>query len=149
MKTLLFASVACLLLALPASAMTDEECATMWKQADANNDGLLTEGEGNRYMAMMRLADKPMGADGAINEDLFMEHCKADVFTLAEIDEGAPLEGANSFTESQALDRIIAAGFSPSSALAKDEKGIWRGTAQKDGTTVNVAVDFKGNVVSQ
>ena len=43
----------------------------------------------------------------------------------------------------------IAAGLSPSSALAKDEKGIWRGTAQKDGTTVNVAVDFKGNVVSQ
>ena len=149
MKMLPWVSVAYLLIAVPASAMSDEECATMWKLADANSDDHLTDGESNKYIAMMRLADNPTGADGIIKEDLFFENCKADVFTLAEIDKGAPLEGANSFTESQALDRIIAAGFSPSSALSKDEKGIWRGTAQKDGSTVIVVVDFKGNVVSQ
>lgn len=149
MKMLPLVSVACLLLTVPASAMSDEDCAAMWKLADANNDDHLTDGESNKYIAMMRLADKPMGADGVIKEDLFFEHCMADVFTLAKIDKGAPLEGANSFTESQALDRIIAAGLSPSSSLTKDEKGIWRGTAQKDGATVIVVVDFMGNVVSQ
>lgn len=121
----------------------------MWKQADANNDGLLTKAEGDRYIAWMRLANRPMGADGAINEAMFQENCKADVFTTAAIDEGAPLEGANSFTESQAKDRVVAAGLSSVSALTKDDKGIWRGTAMKDGKSVNVAVDFKGNVVTQ
>ena len=32
--------------------------------------------------------------------------------------------------------------------MTKDQKGIWRGTATKDGKNVNVAVDYKGNVVS-
>ena len=97
----------------------------------------------------MRIANKPLGADGAMNEKMFQENCKADVFTTAAIDEGAPLEGANSFTESQAKDRGVAAGLSSVSALTKDDKGIWRGTAMKDGKSVNVAVDFKGNVVTQ
>ena len=59
------------------------------------------------------------------------------------------MEGANSFTEGQASDRIIAAGMMAPTALVKDDKGIWRGTAMKDGKSVNVAVDFKGNVVAQ
>ena len=61
---------------------------------------------------------------------------------------GAPVAGANSFTENQAKDRAMAAGFTSVSALTKDENGIWRGTASKDGNTVNVAVDYKGNVVA-
>ena len=32
------------------------------------------------------------------------------------------------------------------SALRKDDQGIWRGTAMKDGKQVNVAVDFRGNI---
>jgi hypothetical protein len=149
MKGLLLITAACLFLSVPALAMTDEQCTTLWKQADADKDGLLTEAEGDRYMAMMRIANKSMGADGAINEAMFRENCTEDVFTTALVDEGAPLEGANSFTESQAQDRAIAAGLSNVSALAKDEKGIWRGTAERDGKSVNVAVDFKGNVVTQ
>jgi hypothetical protein len=35
------------------------------------------------------------------------------------------------------------------SVLNKDGDGIWRGTAMKDGKAVKVAVDFKGNVVSE
>ena len=34
------------------------------------------------------------------------------------------------------------------SALTKDDQGIWRGTATKDGKHVKVAVDYKGNVVA-
>ena len=61
----------------------------------------------------------------------------------------APVAGANSFTEGQAKDRILAAGFTAVSSLAKDGDGVWRGSAMKDGKSVKVAVDFKGNVVSQ
>ena len=58
-------------------------------------------------------------------------------------------KGANSFTEGQAKDRIVAAGFTSVSSLAKDGDGVWRGNAMKDGKSAKVAVDFKGNVVSQ
>ncbi|TIV21714.1 MAG: hypothetical protein E5V90_35275, partial [Mesorhizobium sp.] len=60
----------------------------------------------------------------------------------------APVPGANSFTEAQAKSRIQDAGFSKVSALTKDDQGIWRGTAEKDGKQVAVALDFKGNVVA-
>ena len=63
---------------------------------------------------------------------------------------GAPvlLEGANSYTEAQARQKISESGFSDVSALSKDDKGIWRGTATKSGKQSNIAVDFKGNVVA-
>lgn len=60
----------------------------------------------------------------------------------------APVPGANSFTEDQAKSRIRDAGFSHVSALTKDDKGIWRGQATKDGKTTNVALDYQGNVVA-
>ena len=66
----------------------------------------------------------------------------------ATTDPGAPLPGANSFTEEQAKDRVAKAGFADISAMKKDDQGIWRGTASKSGATVNVAVDYRGNVVS-
>jgi hypothetical protein len=64
-----------------------------------------------------------------------------------KIPPGAPVAGANSFTESQAKARIEAKGFADVSALKKDDKSIWRGTARKDGKSVSVALDYQGNVV--
>lgn len=61
----------------------------------------------------------------------------------------APVEGANSFTEAQAKERIAEAGYTDVSALKQDENGVWRGTATKDGTSVPVGLDYQGNVVSQ
>lgn len=90
-----------------------------------------------------------MGADGALNQQMFLENCKADVFKTAAVDAGAPLAGANSFTEAQAKDRVVASGIGMPAAMTKDDKGVWRGTAMKDGKSVNVAVDYKGNVVAQ
>jgi putative membrane protein len=63
-------------------------------------------------------------------------------------DAKPPLPGANSFTEGQARDRIQDAGYSDVSALAKDDSGVWRGQARKDGKSVSVALDYKGNVTS-
>ena|SRR5882672_7315413 len=61
---------------------------------------------------------------------------------------GAPTAGANSFTEVQAKSRIEANGYSNVSALKKDEKGIWRGTAMKEGKSVQVSLDLQGKVVT-
>jgi len=63
-------------------------------------------------------------------------------------ERGAPLEGANSFTENQARKRIVDAGYTDVGALKKDDKGIWRTVAMKDGASVSVSIDFKGNIVT-
>lgn len=59
------------------------------------------------------------------------------------------VEGENSFTEAQARERIAEAGYGDIGALTLDDKGIWRGTASKDGQSVSVGLDYQGNVVSQ
>lgn len=61
----------------------------------------------------------------------------------------APVQGANSFTEAQAKDRIEKAGYASVSALKKDASGIWQGTATKAGLQTTVMLDFQGNVVSK
>jgi hypothetical protein len=62
---------------------------------------------------------------------------------------GAPVAGANSFSEGQAKSRIESKGFKSVSELKKDDAGVWRGKAQKDGKAVTVSVDFQGNVVAK
>lgn len=61
----------------------------------------------------------------------------------------APVEGKNSFTEAQAKGRIADAGFTNVSALTLDDKGVWRGTAMKDGKSTAVGLDYQGNVVTE
>ena len=62
---------------------------------------------------------------------------------------GAPVSGATSFTERQAKSRIESNGFSNVSELRKDDQGVWRGKATKDGQSVAVSLDFQGNVTAQ
>jgi hypothetical protein len=62
---------------------------------------------------------------------------------------GSVEPGANSFTEGQARSRIEAQGFQNITDLRKDDQGIWRGKAQKNGQSANVMLDFKGNVSAQ
>ena len=62
---------------------------------------------------------------------------------------GAPVAGANSFTEGQAKSRIESKGYTNVSGLKKDDKGVWRGTAIRDGKSVDVSLDFEGNVVAR
>ena len=62
---------------------------------------------------------------------------------------GAVEPGANSFTEAQARSRIEAQGFSNISELSKDDQGVWRGKAQRDGKSIDVAIDYKGTVQAQ
>jgi putative membrane protein len=60
----------------------------------------------------------------------------------------APIAGANSFTEDQAKGRIEDAGFSEVTELKKDDQGVWRGQATRDGKKTPVALDYQGNVVA-
>jgi hypothetical protein len=62
---------------------------------------------------------------------------------------GAPAAGANSFTEGQAKSRIEDKGFTNVSGLKKDDSGVWRGKAMQKGKSVDVSVDFQGNVVAR
>ncbi|WP_296578518.1 hypothetical protein [Phreatobacter sp.] len=67
--------------------------------------------------------------------------------TSAGMVNGAALEnGANSFTEGQAMERLREAGISSVTELKKDDNGIWRGRGQWQGRTVEVGLDFRGNI---
>jgi len=58
-----------------------------------------------------------------------------------------PAAGANSFTEGQARSRIEGAGYTDVQNLRKDDQGVWRGQAMRNGTRSDVGLDFQGNVV--
>ena len=60
----------------------------------------------------------------------------------------APVEGANSFTEDQARERITAAGYADVTGLMLDDKGVWQARATKDGKAMSVALDYQGNIVA-
>ena len=135
-------------LSVPAVAATDAECTDMWKKADANSDGTLSDNESIRYVALMRIGNRTMAAEGRITQAEFMEACKSDAYAERANDPGAPLKGSNSFTEGQAKDRAIAHGVESVADLKKDDDGIWRGTGTQNGKTVQIAVDYKGNVVT-
>jgi hypothetical protein len=62
---------------------------------------------------------------------------------------GAPVAGANSFTEGQAKSRIESSGYTNVSELRKDDQGVWRGKAMKNGKSVSISLDFQGNVTAQ
>lgn len=147
-KILLLLIGASALISTPALSMTDADCKMTWSKADANKDGVLNSSEADRYFSAMRVANKTIPENGEMSDSIYMENCKAGVFTMAKVENGAPFAGANSFTEGQAKDRIMAAGYTSLTNLKKDDKGIWRGTAQQGDKSVDVAVDFKGNVVT-
>ena len=138
---------ACFVMA-PASswASSEVDCSAQWKSADANGDGVLMGLEADRYLASYRVRAQETPADGRISKDEFMKACESDVFMAKAPEPGAPIKGANSFTEAQAKDRAMAAGFTSVSSLVKDGDGVWRGSAMKDGKAAKVAIDFKGNV---
>ncbi len=71
------------------------------------------------------------------------------VNTQPQNNAGAPVSGANSFTQGQARERIQDKGYTKVTGLKVDSKGVWRGKGMKDGQSVNVALDYQGNVVSQ
>lgn len=93
----------------------------------------------------------PTTTPGATSSTPSTSASPAAVTTTAEPSRTteAPVPGANSFTEGQARSRIEERGFAQVTDLKKDDQGIWRGTAMKDGRSVSVALDYQGNIVGQ
>ncbi len=71
------------------------------------------------------------------------------VNTAPANNSASPVPGANSFTEGQARERIQAKGYSQITNLALDNMGVWRGKGTKSGQTVDVSMDYQGNVIPQ
>lgn len=65
---------------------------------------------------------------------------------MHENSSATPVKGANSFTRDQARKQIEAKGYTHVAGLTKDSNGIWRGTADKNGVSGPVSVDYQGNV---
>jgi hypothetical protein len=140
----------CAVLPATARAASETDCMAQWKSADGNNDGVLVGPEADRYLAYYRVRAHVTPVDGRITQQDFMKACQSDIFMAKAPEPGAPLKGANSFTEGQAKDRAIAHGGVDSvSGLKKDDDGIWRGQGSQAGKTVEIAVDYKGNVITK
>lgn len=57
--------------------------------------------------------------------------------------------GSNSFTEGEARARLERNGLANVTDLKKDDQGVWRGKAMREGKSVAVGLDFKGNIAAQ
>lgn len=68
------------------------------------------------------------------------------VKSMDQNNSSAPVAGANSFTKDQAMKQIEAKGYTHVTALKKDDSGVWRGMAMKDGHSGPISVDYQGNV---
>ena len=82
----------------------------------------------------------PPAKDGPQNSAI-----NTDTSSNRQVD--APVAGRNSFTEGEAKSRIEKMGFGNVSDLKKDDNGVWRGRAMKNGQMVDVSVDYQGNVI--
>ncbi len=91
------------------------------------------------------------GAGTAATGQISNSPAPAAVTTTAEPSRttSAPVAGANSFTEGQARARIEEKGFGQVTELRKDDQGIWRAKAMKDGKPTAVSLDYQGNIVGQ
>lgn len=68
------------------------------------------------------------------------------VKSMNENNSSAPVAGANSFTQGEAMKQIEAKGYTKVTGLKKDSNGVWRGMAMKDGKSGPISVDYQGNV---
>ena len=57
--------------------------------------------------------------------------------------------GKNSFTRKQARSRITKAGYTHVEKLMKSQDGLWQANAVRNGESVHVALDYKGNIATQ
>jgi hypothetical protein len=71
----------------------------------------------------------------------------ARVNGVSDREHTTPATGASSFTEAQAQGHLRNRGYSNITPLVRTDSGDWVGTGTLDGRTLNVSVDYQGNVV--
>ena len=146
-KHFLLATAIGAILAPVAYSASEYDCVGLSIRPDVYADKVLSPA----FLQALKNSGRVAAADGVVDQMSFIEACEAGVFKFAARvpDSGAPLAGANSFTQVQALDRIDKSGFTAISSLKIDEQGIWRANALQGGKAMSVALDFKGNVVAK
>ncbi len=81
-KLFLAASVALLSLTAVAVAATPEDCAAMWKKADAKAEGKIAGELAKPYLMAMDAVKMPaaMAKDGVVADKEFLDACVKDAF---------------------------------------------------------------------
>ena len=92
------------------------------------------------FVASGALAQTPPAKDGPQNSAVNSQNSSNRMVD-------APVKGANSFTEGEAKSRMEKMGFANISDLKKDDHGVWRGRAMKNGRQVDISLDYQGNVI--
>ncbi len=87
-------------------------------------------------------------APGATTRDVAPTEARDRADRSNIVDAAALESGANSFTEGQARARFERAGFTDVQDLRKDDAGFWRGRANRGGTAIDVALDFRGRIAA-
>src|SRR5690242_6839619 len=97
---------------------------------------------------ILTLAAAGLLTTGAMAEDQAAQQGpqNPEIKSMNENNSSTPVSGANSFTESEAKSHIEAKGYSHVTGLKKDESGVWRATATKNGQSGPVSLDYQGNV---
>lgn len=131
MRTTLAATAALLLLAGPLAAQTPSAQTSPSPTTPSPSSGTAT-GSSNPAVSTGGNAPSSVNASG-----------QATLVPASALEKGA-----NSFTEGQVRSRLEGAGFRDVQGLAKDGDGIWRGKASKDGKSMNVGFDYKGNIAA-
>lgn len=146
-------SAAFILFLTPAIAGQTEsgDCFMQWKNADADRNGVIDNGE--------------TGATQGTTRDQFLASCVKDAkfdtppgqpsqagvkdHFYKDLGKGDLTKGKNPFTEADARKRLETLGFGEVTGLKLDDKGIWRGTAVSKGERTSVGLDAQGDVVAQ
>ena len=103
-----------------------------------------TSGTSATGMGASGMTTNPTGGNGSSNNAAVGNPASSSATSTSGLQGGA-----NSFTEGQARSRLDGAGYANVTSLAKDKDGVWRGRAMRAGSPVEVAVDYKGNVVAR
>jgi hypothetical protein len=153
---------AALVSATPALAQTPRDCGSLWKEADTDANGSLTQQEDRRgYFDAFKVAGRTTLVAGVISRDEFMLYCDGGLDrsaagarqqkgTEAPIDRGKGdlTPGLIPFPKDEAMRRLQASGYRDLGDLVLDAKGIWRTTGMLNGKRIEIAVDVQGDVVA-
>ncbi len=143
-------------------AQAPRDCGGLWKEADSDANGLLSQEEDRRgYLDAFRLLGRKPIADGALSRDEFMLYCEGGLDRSVAgtrqhkgpegpIDRGKGdmTPGLIPFPKDEAMRRLQALGYRDVGKLVLDAEGIWRTTATMNGKTVQVSIDVQGEVLA-
>ena len=99
-----------------------------------------------RAVAALTLLSASAFAQPAVRTDTPAQPVNPAMKGMHENNSSSAVPGANSFTMAQAKSQIEAKGYTQVAGLKKDQDGVWRGTAMKNGASAPVSVDYQGNV---